>query len=205
MIYVAVFGVIYTMSMIPFAVFDGGGNAISTVVSILVGERDAEGIITVLRQGIKVVSISGAVVSLLFLLEAESIFKIFGFEAGESFQTSIPAFWQAIGRAKLASMMSIIRNFLLMLILGFVLISNYQIIGLSISYLASEVICFLIVVSVMVFKGSKAFVREEHGSKESVYEKYYTIQAESIAQVSVDLENLCQGWEINFNKRIFSI
>lgn len=221
-IYVAVFGAIYTMSMIPFALFDGAGNAISTVVSILVGEKDVRGILIVLGQGIKIVSISGFFIVLIFLLGAEKILRFFGLAGNLSFETLVlafqifsisilftgintvvTAFWQTIGRAKLASLMSVIRNFILMLALGFVLISNYQIIGLSISYLASEALCLLGIVLVMIFKGSKAYVFEKHGSTKRMYEKYYAIETESIAQVSADLEQLYELWKINTKQAFF--
>ena len=69
--HVDVFSVIYTMSTVPQAVFDGAGNALSTVVSILTGERDSEGMLTVLKLGLRIVCAAGGVLALAFLVGAE--------------------------------------------------------------------------------------------------------------------------------------
>lgn len=221
-IFVAAYGVIYTMSTVPFAIFDGAGNALSTVVSIFAGEKDTEGILTVLKLGIQIVSVTSIIVVLIFLISAENILAFFGLGEETSLKTLMIAFqlfsvsifftgintlasvfWQTIGRARLASVMSVVRNFGLMIVLGFVLISRYQLIGLSISYLVSEVICFIVLVLLMFFRGSKEYVQKKYGDKSLIYEKYYTIQTESIGQVSNDLEQICEAWEINPKQAFF--
>lgn len=213
--HVAIFGVIYTMSMIPFAVFDGAGSAISTVVSIFAGELDGESMMTVLRQGVKIVCLSGAGIALFFLIGAEGLVRFFGltdpaalttaalavrvFSASILFtgiNTVVTAFWQAIGRSRLAGVMSVMRNFVLMLALGFALISRYQIIGLSVTYVCGETLCLAGILLVLFFKSSRAYVAEKYRPVSRVYEKYYTIQTQSITQVSADLERLCGEWEI---------
>ena len=213
--HVAIFGVIYTLSMIPFAVFDGAGSAGSTVVSIFAGELDGKSIMTVLRQGIKIVILSGALIALCFLLFAEELVRFFGltdpavlttaamavriFSASVLFMginTVVTAFWQAVGRARLAGAMSVTRNFVLMLALGVCLISRYQIIGLSAAYVCAEALCLAGVLLVFFFRGSGKYVASKYRPSSRVYEKYYAIQTQSITQVSADLEELCEAWEI---------
>lgn len=213
--HVAIFGVIYTISMIPFAVFDGAGSAISTVVSIFAGEMDGKSMMTVLRQGVKIVSLSGALMAVGFLLRAEDLVRFFGLTDPAALATAslalrifsvsvlftgintvVTAFWQAIGRARLACVMSVTRNFVLMLALGFALISQYQIIGLSATYVWGEILCLAGVLLVRLSKSSGAYVAKKYRPVSRIYEKYYPIQTESITQVSADLEGLCEDWEV---------
>ncbi len=220
--YVAIFGVIYTISTIPFAVFDGAGNAISTVVSIFAGEMDGKSMMTVLRLGIKIVLGASVLIALGFLLWAEHFVHFFGLNdpgvvqlatlAVRLFAVSIlftgintlfTAFWQAVGRVRLASMMSVLRNFVLMLLLGMVLISRYAIVGLSITYICSEALCLLGVLLVSRFRSSKTYVAAKYQSHSRIFERYYTIEKESITQVATDLEQLCDVWEISPKQAFF--
>lgn len=219
---VAIFGVIYTMSTIPFAVFDGAGTAISTVVSIFAGEKDTKSMLTVLRQGIVIVGTAGVLIALVFLCGAEGIVRFFGLADETLLHTAtfafrvfsisilftginslVTAFWQAIGRARLAGAMSVIRNFILMLALGFALISRYQIVGLSITYVCSEALSLLGIVLVLLLRGSKAYIAKKYQFTSRIYENYYPVHTESIAHISSDLEGLCENWEIGPKKAFF--
>lgn len=220
--HVAIFGVIYTMSMIPFAVFDGAGSAISTVVSIFAGEKDGKSMLTVLRQGINIVSLAGVLVSVAFLFGAGGIVRFFGIAGDTALSTAtlafrifaasilftgintvVTAFWQAIGRARLASVMSVMRNFLLILGLGFFLIPKNQIAGLSVAYVGSEVVCLLGILPVLLFSSSKSYIAEKFQPTNRIQEKYYTINTGSISRVSADLGQLCEDWEISSKQAFF--
>lgn len=220
--HVAIFGVIYTMSMIPFAVFDGAGSAIATVVSIFAGEKDGKSMLTVLGQGIKIVSLAGVLVTVVFLLGAGEIVRFFGITGDTALSTAtlafrvftasilfagintvVTAFWQALGRARLAGAMSVLRNFILLLALGFALIPGYHIIGLSVAFVCSEAICLLGILPVLLFRSSKSYVAQKFQFANRVHEKYYTIHTGSIAQVSADLGQLCGDWKISSKKAFF--
>ncbi|OQA07175.1 MAG: Multidrug export protein MepA [Firmicutes bacterium ADurb.Bin373] len=220
--HVAIFGVIYTMSMIPFAVFDGAGSAISTVVSIFAGEKDGKSMLTVLRQGINIVSLAGVLVSVAFLFGVGGIVRFFGIAGDTALSTAtlafrifaasilftgintvVTAFWQAIGRARLASVMSVMRNFLLILGLGFFLIPKNQIAGLSVAYVGSEVVCLLGILPVLLFSSSKSYIAEKFQPTNRIQEKYYTINTGSISRVSADLGQLCEDWEISSKQAFF--
>lgn len=220
--YVAIFGVIYTMSMVPFAVFDGAGNAISTVVSIFAGEKDGKSMLTVLWQSIKIASFAGVLFTVIFLLGAEKIVRFFGFADTAPLNTAVlafrvffvsivltgintvvTAFWQAADRAQLASAVSVMRNFVLMLAVGFALISRYQIVGLSVTYVCSEFLCLIGIILVWLFRSSKSYVAQKYQFSNRIYENYYTIQTESITQISADLERLCEEWEIGPKQAVF--
>ena len=217
--HVAIFGVIYTMSTVPQAVFDGAGSAMTTVVSIFTGERDDEGILTVLKLGLKIVCTAGAVIAAGFLLGAERILCFFGLE-GDSIPQAVNAFriysvsvifmgvnalavsfWQSIGWAKLAAWMSVARNFVLMLALGVLLIPGMSITGLGLTYVCSEAVCLL--AAAVLLSGSDAYVRKKYRMTGAVFERYYTIQTESVTQIAADLEQLCEEWEIGPQQTFF--
>ena len=217
--HVAIFGVIYTMSTVPQAVFDGAGSAMTTVVSIFAGERDDEGILTVLKLGLKIVCAAGAVIAAGFLLGAERILCFFGLE-GDSIPQAVNAFriysvsvifmgvnalavsfWQSIGWAKLAAWMSVARNFVLMLALGVLLIPGMSITGLGLTYVCSEAVCLL--AAAVLLGGSNAYVRKKYRMTGAVFERYYTIQTESVTQIAADLEQLCEEWEIGPQQTFF--
>ena len=65
------FGVIYTMSTIPGAMFDGAGAAASTVISILGGEKDWKGMLAVYRDGLRIVAAAGMIMALFFAAGAK--------------------------------------------------------------------------------------------------------------------------------------
>jgi len=216
---VAIFGVIYTMSTVPQAVFDGAGSAMSTVVSIFTGERDSEGIMTVLKLGLKIVCAADVVVAAAFMLGAEGIMRFFGLDGGaiapavnafRIYSVSViftgvnmlaVSFWQSIGRAKLAAWMSVVRNFILILVVGVLLIPRMSIAGLGLTYVCSEAVC--LIAAVVLLGGSAAYVRNKYRLTGAVFERYYTIQTESVTQIAADLDQLCEEWEIGPKQTFF--
>lgn len=217
--YVAIFGVIYTMSTVPQAVFDGAGSAMSTVVSIFAGERDSGGMLTVLKLGTEIVCAAGVVIGLAFMFGAEGIMRFFGLEGAEiapavdalrTYSIGIffmganslaISFWQSIGRAKLAAGMSIMRNFILLLVIGVLIIPRLWIAGLGLTYMCGEIVCLL--AAALLLGSSVEFVRNKYRPVRAVYEKYYTIQTESVTQIAEDLEKLCDEWEIGMKQAFF--
>ena len=220
--YVAIFGVMYTMSTIPAAIFDGAGNAISTVVSIFAGEKDSASILTTMRQGLKIVVAGGILVAAIFALKAPALIRFFGITDQTALDLAVPAvrvyvgcflfmgvnvlataFWQAIGRARLAGGMSIARNFVLMLALGMALISQMQIVGLSLTYVITEALCLIGVVVIHGVSSSNRYTEQKYASTGQAFEKVYTISTDSITEIANDLEQVCDQWEIDYKKAFF--
>ena len=221
-VYVAVFGVMYTISTIPYAVYDGAGSAISTVVSILAGEKEPKGILSVYRSGLWSVSIAGALLSAIFILSTHRIFAFFALTGDAVSKDNVlafrlysislalaganalcTAFWQTIGRARLAAVMSLMRNCVLMLTVGSVLILKRQIVGLALAYVISEGLCLLGLFVIRFTRGSKVYVAEKFKLSKRTFEQFYPIEADSIEQVSADLEKLCEDWEIGMKQSFF--
>lgn len=210
----AIFGVLYTISTIPQAFFNGAGDAFAPVVSIFTGEQDDESILAVLRQGVFVTAVFGILAVAVFLLFAEPLLRIFGLSPAQmsaaaaalrlfsvnflfvGFNILATAFWQSIGRARLAGVMSLLRNFALMLLIGGVLISRFQIMGLAGTYICSEALCLLFALLVLAVSPSKRYISGRYASAGRVFEKYYSIQKESVSQIAADIEELCDAWDI---------
>ena len=219
---VAVFGVIYTMSTIPGAMFDGAGAAASTVISILGGEKDWKGMLAVYRDGLRIVATAGMIMALFFAAGAKNILIFFGLNGGPALETAAAAFriyalsvalagvnavttsfWQTIGKTKYASGLSVLRNFILMLVAGFLLIEKKGIVGLALVYVISEGICLLLVFAIQIFGKIKDYIKEKYSFTNRVFEEYYPIEEGSMEKMSQNLEGLCDEWELDFKQSFF--
>lgn len=221
-LYVAIYGVIYTISTIPASVFDGASGALSTVSAIFVGESDTEGIFTLMEKALKVTIIGGGILAVLCAIFSGFLVRFFGITDPDAVRTAsfalrifaismvftgvntiITSFWQSIGRAKLAGAMSVVRNCILMITIGLLLIPNANIIGLSITYICTEIVSMLIIVGVLLFSSSKKYVSDKFGFKGRFFERTYLIKTESMTEISSDLEMLCDEWNIGMKQSFF--
>jgi len=219
---VAIYGVLYTVSTIPAGIFDGASGALSTVCAFFVGESDTDSIFAVLKKALTVVVIGGGVLAALCAVCSDALVRFFGITDSAAIEsashalrifaismvftginTVITAFWQSIGRAKFAGWMSMIRNCLLMLAVGAVLIPKSSIDGLAVTYICTEVICTLLSVVVLVCRSSKKYVTEQYGTSGKCFERSYPIETESMAKISGDLEAICEEWEIGTKQSFF--
>ena len=219
---VAVFGVIYTMSTIPGAMFDGAGAAASTVISILGGEKDWKGMLAVYHDGLRIVAAAGVIMALFFAAGAKNILIFFGLNDGPALETAAAAFriyalsvalagvnvvttsfWQTIGKTRYASGLSVLRNFILMLVAGFLLIEKKGIVGLALVYVISEGVCLLLVFAIQIFGKIKDYIKEKYSFTNRVFEEYYPIEEGSMEKMSQNLEGLCDEWELDFKQSFF--
>ena len=226
---VAVFGVIYTMSTIPGAMFDGAGAAASTVISILGGEKDWKGMLAVYHDGLRIVAAAGIIIALFFAAGAKNILVFFGLNDGQALETATVAFriyalsvamagvnvvttsfWQTIGKTRYASGLSVLRNFILMLAAGFFLIDKKGIVGPSGN--ACEAVdkvinfprrCLLLVFAIQIFGKIKDYIKEKYSFTNRVFEEYYPIEEGSMEKMSQNLEGLCDEWELDFKQSFF--
>ena len=219
---VAVFGVIYTMSTIPGAMFDGAGAAASTVISILGGEKDWKGMLSVYHDGLRIVAVAGMIIALFFAAGAKNILIFFGLNDGQTLETAAVAFriyalsvalagvnvvttsfWQTIEKTRYASGLSVLRNFVLMLAAGFILIDKKGIVGLALVYVISEGVCLLLVLAIQIFGKIKDYIKEKYSFTNRVFEEYYPIEEGSMEKMSQNLEGLCDEWELDFKQSFF--
>ncbi len=213
-VYAAIYGVLYTIGTIPTAFFDGAASAFAPVVSIFVGEQDPQSIVSVFRHGIKFTAVVSWVICGVTMLCTAPMLAFFGIDDA-SLATAIPvlrwfaisflftgfnmliaAFWQTIGRAHLAGIMSILRNFAVILLFGIILIPHFHITGLAWAYIGCELLCFVMALSVLLISPSKKYVFRHYSPTGRVFEKYYSISTDSVSDISTDLELLCEDWDI---------
>ncbi len=217
--YVAVYGIIYTLSTIPAGLCDGNSASLQTVISFLSGESDTDGIYAVLKKALFTIFILSLVVALCFVFFSSSLFSFFGIKQSSEtsvsntalrifalslvftgINTSITAFWQSIGRRYLASAMSLVRNCLLLLISGLILIPSKNILGVAASYVITEVVGVLIIVAIAWISPSREYVKKKFEVEGSVFEKTYPIEKESMEDISRDLEKISEEWELDVKK-----
>ncbi len=218
---VAIYGVIYSVSTVPFAIYDGVANALSTITAFFLGEADVDGIFTVLRRALALAFAFGALIALLCFLFAAQITSFFGlppevsggaaattirvFSASILFtgvNTVMTAFWQSIGRPALAGGMSALRNFALLLIFGFALISSRTILGVAVACICAEAICCALVLPVRKLSDSRTFLHRTCKMPDRVFENQYVIRRDSMEQISGDLERIGEEWEIPMKKSL---
>ena len=220
-LYVAIYGVIYSISTIPAAVFDGASSALSTVTAFFAGESDTDGISSVLKHALKVAVLGGALFAVIGVVFAPVLVWIFGirdasaveiasttlrlFSASIMFtgiNTVITAFWQSVGRARLAGLMSLGRNCLLMLALGSCLIPAGGITALPLAYVGTELFCTLMTLAVLLLRPSKAYIAATFHAIGRTFEKSYPIGTQSMSDISQDLENICDEWELGMKQSL---
>lgn len=217
--YVAIYGVIFTISQIPAGIFDGAGNAFGPVVSIFAGENDYKSMNYVLKVALRYICIINIFVVLIFFFNAKEIlaffsinnfigdlvFKIYSISVlFTCINSLITSYWQCIGRPVFASLMSLFRNLLLMLIIGYFLIRRTYIVGLVLTYLVVEFICSLVILAVYLKSPSKRFVEKKYSNNDLCFEKYYVIKKESMQDISSDLDNVIETWDVDM-KTAFKI
>ncbi len=217
--FVAVYSIIYTLSTIPTGVYDGNSASLQTVISFLSGESDTDGIYAVLKRALITVSCLSLVIALCFVFFSSSLFSFFGIKTNTEtsvantalklfaisilftgLNTSITAFWQSIGRRYLASVMSLVRNCLLLMIMGVVLIPSKNVLGVAFSYVITEVVCVLIIVVISCVSPSKVYIKKKFGLVGNSFEKTYPIEKESMEDIAQDLEKISEEWELDMKK-----
>ena len=219
-LYVAMYGVIYIASTIPLAVFDGASNALSVVAAFFLGESDTHSTFSILRRALTRVVLFSLLLAACCWAFARPLAQFFGIHNGlptavqalRMFSLSIPltgvnmvatAYWQVIGRAKLASMFSAMRNCIVLLCAGLILIPDGCILGLSKVYVCTELLCGLLALGISLLNSSKKYVMETYGAKGRCFEGSYTMQTESMAQIAQDLESICDQWEVGMKQAFF--
>lgn len=220
--YIAFFGILYTMSTFAYTFFDGASAALTPVLSIFAGEKDADSIEKVFRLAIKTALVSGLSVLAVYSIFAPDIIGFFGitdaarkeYAAGafriyavsivfSGCNVIVTSFWQNISRPKLSGLMSGLRNCLVLLAAGILLIPAWQIFGLALSYLCCEVFCLALAFYVRIADGSFPKLRKEYAEINRTYKKVYAVSTGSITELSSDLEELGKAWELDRKRMLF--
>lgn len=221
-LYVASYGVIYTVSTIPAGFFDGASNALSTTTAFFAGEADIDGIFVVLKKALLTVLMVGGLFAIACAVFARQLLGFFGIEDAQAIRTGaaalrifalsmvftginmvVTAFWQTIGRSKIATILSALRNCVGMLLFGFLLIPGGNIVGVSICYVATEVVCSLLCLGMLFLRPSRKYICQRYQQGNRCFERDYVIKTESAQQISQDIEVLCDQWNIGMKQALF--
>ena len=110
--------------------------------------------------------------------------------------TVLTAYWQSLGRAGAAGVISLLRSCLLMPALGAVLIPKSGITGLALTYAVTEALCTAAVIIFSYTAAAKKYVTDKFGAMGRCFESVYAIKTESTFSISADLEGICGEWNI---------
>ena len=191
-LYVAIYGVLYTVGTVPGGIFEGISGALSTVTAFTAGESDIAGIFAVRKRAVLTALIVGGVISLLFAAFPNTLVGV----VFTGINTVLTAYWQSLGRAGAAGVISLLRSCLLMLALGAVLIPKSGITGLALTYAVTEALCTAAVIIFSYTAAAKKYVTDKFGAMGRCFESVYAIKTESTFSISADLEGICGEWNI---------
>ena len=210
-LYVAIYGVFYTVGTVPGGIFEGISGALSTVTAFTAGESDIAGIFAVRKRAVLTALIVGGVISLLFAAFPNTLVAFFGIKSTAAaaslrifaisvvftgINTVLTAYWQSLGRAGAAGVISLLRSCLLMPALGAVLIPKSGITGLALTYAVTEALCTAAVIIFSYTAAAKKYVTDKFGAMGRCFESVYAIKTESTFSISADLEGICGEWNI---------
>lgn len=217
--FVAIYGVLYTIGTLPAALYDGAANALSTVTSFLTGESDTGGVFAVLKSALASAVIGCGVLAALCAAFPGPLIRSFGIRDPQTIEqaaqalrifapcfvftgvnTAVTAFWQSIGRARLAGAMTLMRNCALVLAVGLLLIPAAAIRGLALAYVIAHLLCMLGSLAVLALRPSKAFIEEKYGMRGRCMVRSYPIRTQSMEQIASDLQAVCDDWAIGMKQ-----
>ncbi len=221
-LYVACYGVIYTVSTIPAGFFDGASNALSTTTAFFAGESDVDGIFAVLKKALTITVVAGAIFTVVCGIFASDLLCFFGVEDRSAIKSGtlalrvfsismifsginmiVTSFWQSIGKARSAAILSAVRNCVAVVLFGLLFIPQENIVGVGIAYVGAEIICSLVCLSIMFIRPSKDFVMNRYSQSGRCFERNYTIEKRSAEQISQDIESICEQWDIGVKQAFF--
>ncbi len=215
-LYVAIYSVIFTVNTIPCGIFNGTANAQSSITAFLVGEGDVNGINNVHRRSLLVSAFLGAISALICALFPEPIICFFGITDGADIAIAIPAvrifaasiiftgintvstaFWQSTERSRIANTISVLRNCVLVIAFGALLIPGANINGLALAYVGAEVLTTIVVLCISLVLPSQKYIEKNYVFSGRSFEETYIIAPESAKKISEDLERIFEEWDIS--------
>jgi len=139
-LYVAVFDVVMNVSFVAYALFEGAGAAIQPLSAALYEEKDRPNLFYTLKNGTLWGMACGTAVALLIGIFATSVAELFGIHDPVSLATAVPAiqifcisvpfaglmlilinYYQSVDKEKLSATLTMVRSFLVLLPLTFLL------------------------------------------------------------------------------------
>ncbi|MDR1193202.1 MAG: hypothetical protein LBK98_03395 [Peptococcaceae bacterium] len=225
---VAVYGVFFNTTFFAAAYFDGCGAAISPLIGVYYGERNRFDLTETLKLAARLVFCSGLIIGALFVLFSGPIARIFGIEAsllaeaaqtlriygfcvlGVGCNTVFIAYAQAVGRERLAFLVSLLRGVGLLLPLGCLLTIRLGALGIAWAYLVTEAVTLVGAVLALLY-----ITRRERLDNFCLLGKSaivpagqaYTALIDSgltgLADLAAEIEGFCENNDISADKVYF--
>ncbi len=214
-IYTSIYAVLYTVSTIPSAFYDGSAVALSTVSPFLVGEGDTDGVRFIHKRALIFSAVTGAISAILCGAFSKQIIGFFNADASYApyvlqiyavcivplgINTVTTSYWQSIGRVKFANVLSLFRNCLLILAFGILFIPKVNVTGVALAYCATEYLCLIAVIAIELTAPSRKYIVANYSKHDKCYENDYPIDKDSMGQISADIAQVCDEWKIDIKQ-----
>lgn len=216
----AVYNILFNVSMFAYAVFDGISLALTPLVGTFTGEKDSEGVFSTMRLSLKTSFVLGALCALVLLLFAEPIAFLFGVKEDlplvaltirllalavvqNCFNCVMASFFQTTNRRVFAGAIYLMRGFVLLIMFSVWLIPVFGVSGTALAIVAAESVTtvFLLLAAAVIKK--KGGYRNLFLLSEPVIEKdflYETILSSDLAQLQScvgEIEAFCERQNID--------
>jgi len=217
---IAVFNLIFNVSMFAFAVFDGISSTMPSLIGTYFGEKDYDSIKITFKISVKYAIILSSVISVILLIFAPYVVNIFGLDASANtdavsavrfYSISIIAiclnslllnYYQTIGKEKLATAVNILRGVVLLILFGYFLIMYLGSVGIPIAMICAEYITLaLLLIFIKIFGRKKntnnIYLLPDNISNESVYEITLDRDFERLPEICDAISQFCEEQEVN--------
>ena len=211
----AVYNILFNVSMFAYAVFDGISLALSPLVGTFTGEKDTEGVYSTMRLSLKTSFILGAVCALVLLLLAEPVAAMFGVKEDlplvvltirlfalsvvqSCFNFVMASFYQAINRHVFSGMIFLLRGCALVIAFSALFIPAFGVSGAALAVLAAESVTMAILLTAAAVIRKKGgyrnllLMKEPVIKKEFLYEKTLSPDLSRLQDSVGEIEEFCE-------------
>lgn len=176
---VAAYSAIYTASMLCMVLGSGIGQSTSLITGVLAGEKDVEGIRTLLREAMRTALIMNALLTILMFSAAPSVMgamlngdgaahgmAAFGFRLYSlsivvyAVNVTLRSYYQAMHKVHLSYTYVILNNFLCMVLAAYILSRMIGLTGVWMSFFVGEAVTLLVFVAIALRNGTKGTLLE---------------------------------------------
>ena len=205
---VAVFGIVFNVSLMAASMYDAISMAIQPMVSTFLGERNRRNILCTLRQAFKASVVMSALLVLLIVLFPQGVCFAFGLRTAEEFAVGVwairiyalcvlPAginmvmiyYYQTLGKEFISYVLIILRSLVLFLLFSLIFSrSGMELFWLT--YPCMEMATLAVLAVYNRIKGSWTYLEEEDGS---VYTAFLDSRTANLGEVEQEVSRYLEG------------
>ena len=205
---VAVFGIVFNVSLMAASMYDAISMAIQPMVSTFLGERNRRNILCTLRQAFKASVVMSALLVLLIVLFPQGVCFAFGLRTAEEFAVGVwairiyalcvlPAginmvmiyYYQTLGKEFISYVLITLRSLVLFLLFSLIFSrSGMELFWLT--YPCMEMATLAVLAVYNRIKGSWTYLEEEDGS---VYTAFLDSRTANLGEVEQEVSRYLEG------------